>query len=338
MHNLDTIVAHFSNIDNWTQITHSVPGVIRGLVQGADGNITVSTGTNNGGYSSDDGLTWSGITYPFGGSHEIRDFTVNGNQRIGVGEGNTALTSVDGINWVDMDPQTSSWAYSGSAHHDGRWVATGYVGAVYASNTQGNDRLAYTTDLFDNDPARATWTTVSLPTAYPFYGVAYGAGKWVVLSHRSTQVVQSIDGVNWAVSAHTTPSSSQDLAFANDIFIAASDNSNGIMWSEDGDVWTNANITGPSSAYQHVLHNGVYWLAASNGSSTIAVSVDGKTWTSFANPTGVVFGAHTNLNNEGWVLGSWGGNTMYRVSNVPCEEFADYNLCDLDDAAECVFG
>ena len=69
-------------------------------------------------------------------------------------------------------------AYGNGVYVGVEWVGTG-------SNTQ-----SYSTDAI-------TWNTCTLPSSLMTAGVAYGAGKFVVVNYGSASCATSTDGITW---------------------------------------------------------------------------------------------------------------------------------------------
>ena len=63
----------------------------------------------------------------------------------------------------------------------------------------------------------------------------------------------------------------------NGIWVAGSNNNNGLYYSTDGKTWTQSNIT--SDNFNTVYYDNGIWVAGSYSDKGLYYSTDGKTWT-----------------------------------------------------------
>ena len=87
--------------------------------------------------------------------------------------------------------------------------------------------------------------------------------------------------------------------YANGLWVACSDSSNGLYWSEDGKTWTLSNISGVSFPGGARYANGL-WVACCGDNYGLCWSEDGKTWTR-SNITSGYFNGGARYANGLWV-------------------------------------
>ena len=276
----------------------------------ADTAITYSTdGVNwtNPPFSSDFRQSWFGVTY---GDGKFVAVSVDGSP-------SQSMYSTDGITWTKVTTQSSSWyelVYGGD-----KFVAVGTSAIMYSLTGTGADEdittlaltptskdLKYfnpgdkvtqaanfgtvksvgTDELVLRDTAAEGWTaTTTIDTRTGWYGLAYGAGKFVALAYNSTtprySVMTSPDGITWTgIYNNDMATKGWDaLVYANGKFVAvAQEGSPRSAYSLDGITWTAA-----SSIYNYLYTGLAYgnntWVAATMHTGTVAFSTDdGDYW------------------------------------------------------------
>lgn len=120
------------------------------------------------------------------------------------------------------------------------------------------------------------------------FDIAYGNGKFVVVSSGSSNYAHSSDGINWTQSSFTAPSGYniygvKAIHFANNKFVAISygsqaDNACLVMTSTDGVTWS-INDSMPGDYYSSITYGNNVFVAATYLSNTFAYSTDAVTWT-----------------------------------------------------------
>jgi hypothetical protein len=133
------------------------------------------------------------------------------------------------------------------------------------------------------------WTqTASLPAAFRANGVAYGNGRFVVISDSEARAAYSTDGHNWtAATLPVGPGTSRfwkSIAFGNGKFVAASGNngtSTVVVASSDGITWTAGSM--PVVGFWKVRFLKDKFIAT-GGSGGLAYSTDGLNWTKATMP------------------------------------------------------
>ncbi|MFQ2147420.1 hypothetical protein ACK33U_02225 [Aeromonas jandaei] len=150
-------------------------------------------------------------------------------------------------------------------------------GAFIAIRTGSNSNVYRSTD-------GKSWTSRTLQTTTDQVSIAYGNGKFVILSKSHATIHWSADGLTWATA--TLPQTGYlSLAFGNGVFVAVGPNK-GVAYSANGTAWTSASITSSGSwtTATVTFGNGVFVAASSGTAVEVAVSIDGVVWGVSASP------------------------------------------------------
>lgn len=207
---------------------------------------------------------------------------------------------------------------NGIAHANGRFVVvTNYydfgakeeIGSIWTS-TDGYDWTPLLTTVFDN---------------FTLYGVAYAAGKWVVVGSGG-MLQTSSDGVVWTRQLSGTTSLLRGLTYANNQWVAVG-TAGRIITSPDAVRWTDRTSGTTNDLWAVAYTNGSYVAAGLNG--TLLRSTDGITWsrvtissTSHLFHVSVWNDSFVAVGNSGTVLSSADGITW---TNVAAEgKFSDF--------------
>ena len=194
--------------------------------------------------------------------------------------------SYDGINWqLSFMPQNAKWM--DVEYGNGRWVAVpGYNTAYnyFATSTDGINWSYVPLDNpyatgFDSNYYTARWS-----------GIAYGAGKWVVVSGGDTaqqHMMYSFDGLTWSLGDHANQGGYYHSLMWNGantwLGLSSSPNasvSNGVVRSTDGYNWVGSN-TMPSTGYLYArgaYGNGWFVTARNNTGNFATRTIDGLRW------------------------------------------------------------
>ena len=211
------------------------------LVVGGSGKISAST----------DGITWSSPIQV--GSNIWNSITYGNGIFVIVGDNGYVSSSSDGMTW--STPQkvvpTTSIANNGSllsvAFGNNKFVATG-IGGIVTSE----DGLNW------SEPTRIEGRT--------YRKIAFGSGKFVLAPNGGYSAI-SADGISWQ-SKQTTSGTSQDVIFANNIFVSLSENKE-ISTSSNGLDWEQI-ITLDTSFYAYGICYGAYKFIVSGNKKTIS--------------------------------------------------------------------
>lgn len=179
-------------------------------------------------------------------------------------------------------PTGAAYVYTNGIYANGIYVLVA-GGRVSVSNTAAGggvtNKIYTSTDGF-------YWTERTLPESRAWAGVAYGAGKFVLMSTYSTsgnwltKVATSTDGITWAMVTTSGLGSTpvQDLAFGNGVFVATAP-SGATVRSTNGTAWT---AGGNASANNKMLFGNGFFVAWSSGDGDVKWSTDGLVWTASA--------------------------------------------------------
>ena len=165
------------------------------------------------------------------------------------------------------------------AYGDGVWVAVAY------SRGEEDSRIMRSTN------GGIDWTEVTTSfTGEKYFGVAYGDGKFVAVSDKSTYgntIVYSTDlGLTWQeasgyAAGTETNKGYKGIAYGGGRFVAVADGGNQrVSYSTDGINWTN--VTVPASDWQSVAYGDGTWVATAWQGSADHVMYstdDAQTWT-----------------------------------------------------------
>lgn len=166
-----------------------------------------------------EGINILGVT----GTAEITTLDVTTPRLVVVNNGTDGVAYSDngGNTWSESEmPVTAEWR--SIAFGNGRYVAV----AEGSSNTVG----AYSDDGIN-------WTQTTMPSGN-WYGICYGAGKFVSISYNSNSLAYSIDGINWTSITLTNSDNWNSITYGNGAFVIVGKNyyaysTDGITWVED---------------------------------------------------------------------------------------------------------
>ena len=139
-----------------------------------------------------------------------------------------------------------------------------------------SNQAAYSTDGIN-------WTGSSLPSESIWDSLAYGDGKFVVVSkaNNSRKAAYSTDGITWTVS--TLPATGafwESVTYGNGKFVAIAYGSSAAAYSTDGITWT-ASTLPASRNWIEIEYGAGKFVAAVEDSDNWAYSTDGINWTEF---------------------------------------------------------
>jgi len=224
--------------------------------------------------------------------------------------GSAILTSTDLVTWTEGEARPVNAHLSGIAYGPAGYIAVGSRDEGYGSSLRRGVVL-------QSDDGES-WAETALGYGLPASAVAYGNGRYVVLTDGGTAFV-STDGQTWEAAALPALGTVTAMTFGNGLFVCISNgrsfaSADGLHWSAsaqavyvgagslvfdgthfvvlignttvgfstDGIAWQTQDVTGVSMALQAVGYaNGVFaGLSFKNGTVTpLAVSTDGVHWT-----------------------------------------------------------
>lgn len=250
--------------------------------------------------SSPDGVTWT--QHESGTTNELVSPIYAGNQFVCVGVRSSIVTSTDGRNWTQRVSPTSSSLMS-AAYGNGITVAVGgdslggvETQAMVRSTNNGTD-----------------WQVVRQQLGTPFYRVAFGANRFVVLSVGASKMLLSQDGLVWQTNDFPFPSAvSLFYAGTNFFALGTAPEPDGtrfphIWTSPDALTWTDTTIavansglgcaaygagtyvaTGSIQGQSHWdwIRGTIYW---DPDEPLVVTSEDGRTWQQETAPSPILY-------------------------------------------------
>lgn len=122
------------------------------------------------------------------------------------------------------------------------------------------------------------WTASNVTNGI-FAAVTYGGGIWVAGSDKNNGLYYSLDGKEWGRS-NVQDQSFRIIVYANGVWLAPSNSvdgdSGGLYYSDDGKKWTR--VFSEYYKATRLEYGGGRWVFCANGDTSLATSVDGKTW------------------------------------------------------------
>lgn len=207
----------------------------------------------------------------------LNDVVWTGSAFVAVGDGGKVLTSGDGVDWVERATFTSV-DLGAVAAYGSDVVAVGFDTTVLLSSDGGESwRVKHS-----GDRVRLAAVTVNSSQI-----VAGGMD----LQTGDAFIIRSPDlGETWKV-VDSLPQSGHfvtDLAYANGIFVAATDvfspeSDARVLVSVDGQVWHDIILRDEVAASYAILYDGHQFIAAGSH-NTVFVSADGYNWTERQTP------------------------------------------------------
>ena len=206
---------------------------------------------------------------------------------------------------ITITNNTSSSGTFDVGVYDTSYNSNGNLFIVPAASTT---TVAYSTNGF-------SWSTSTLPSTASWQDVAYGNGRYVMVSYGSTTGAISTDGITWSTSTLPSASNWISIAYGNGIFVTVSRTSGSTAaYSTDGVTWSTSSIVGwPNNGQKIVFGNGRF-VAIANSTSTAYYSTDAITWTS----TNVIYTANTSMafGNGLFVISNNTSNPVYSTDAI----------------------
>jgi len=294
----------------WTRLPTPALSVTNAWYRGAFNNgtfVIVGGNNSNGAYSTTGGLTWTGSTLPISSAQSV---IYGADKFVAVGGSTTGAYSTDGISWSSsVLPSTVNFAdiaYGASGYvavgtnllgnstttyatsGDGiTWTTRTFTGGVYSAICYGNGKyvLWTTNGTAYTSTDGITWSGNSGLTN-SIYSVTYGNGYYVAVSQNGT-ITWSTDGASWSTTSLYNTATWDRVVFGNGRFIITGYEPGGTtqaLWSDTGTTkWYYSTM--PASAVWIAPAYGTVssqprWICAgySGGTSTIAISANGQTW------------------------------------------------------------
>ena len=297
------VVVTSPNGSNWmvrnTQTSKSLNGIAYG------NNRFVATTWDDSVVTSADGENWNVSLVQSNVALEGIGFGNGTFLAVGYEYGNgnytaRAFRSADGVDWALI----SSLSYASNdfvraTYVQGRWLVMESRGRANSSTdlstwtrneaslvpyvhgsayVNGNFFLLSDSGLMNVSEDGVTWSGAFYNGAVSrsLYGIAYGAGRYIMVASKGNIIMSSGDPSTWRAVASPTTDRLEDVVFANGRFVAVGE-SGTILVSTDGLNWFNQ-TRGPNHDLDGLaVGNGLAVAVGKNG--TILSSTDGSSWT-----------------------------------------------------------
>lgn len=249
--------------------------------------IAISSTSNTAAYS-EDAINWKTISLPF----TCKMVTFGGDKFVAVSNAGQVACSSDGVNWKSTASLGSSY-WSAITYGAGKFVAIREFGS-----------LAYSSD-------GVTWETIDLPSGLNApKAIAYGNGKFVIVSSGNGTAAYSSDGINWKTSYMPLTVYWNSIAFGNGAFVASAggsydgaQESDFVAYSKDGISWKLYDLP-KYAVWSAVTYGYDRFVIVSYGSNLAADSVNGINWTEGKLPYA-----------EKWTDVSYGAGRFFAISD-----------------------
>lgn len=161
-------------------------------------NLLIAVGNNGSIVTSTSGDTWAARNS--GTTDNLNDIAWTNDAIIVVGQNGRILKSDDRINWTTVPSGVTSNLNSIVFAADrNMFIAVGDNGTIIKSTNAG-----------------ATWSNLAVFSDGNFSDIAYGSGKFIIVS-RDGWVVESVDGISWT---RYLGQKHNSVAFGNGVFVA----------------------------------------------------------------------------------------------------------------------
>jgi uncharacterized repeat protein (TIGR02543 family) len=238
---------------SWTPQASGVTNTLSGIAYG--NGVYIAVGTNGMIVSSDAGVSWTNASITSG---KFEDIVYGDDGFVAVGEYGSILHSSDGVTWQNHFTPEGLADLQSVTHGEGRYVAVGMKNAAYTSDDG------------------VTWENRQSGASEDFFGVAYGAGKFVMAGTKGFSIFG--DGNSWSYPGSGTTTDIYTVAYGNGLFVAGG-NIGLILTSTDGTHWQQ--LPAVFEAYlDSVYGGGRFVMVGLNG--VIKTSVNGTDWTTAA--------------------------------------------------------
>jgi len=201
-----------------------------------------------------------------------RDIAYGNGVYVAIGDGLKVAYSYDCVTWniVDVSGLLNNLDTVSTALYV-VWGNDRFVIQIYYS-----DQILYSSDGIE-------WHAASLPSFEYWHGIAYGNGRFVVVSHGSMGskvAAYSDDAITWTPTVLSTSALWSQMTFGNGTFVAAATNLGYINYSTDNGVtWNASNLPDECYCANIAFGNGVFVAIDHSSGNTGVYSNDGSNWT-----------------------------------------------------------
>ena len=255
-------------------------------------NLWVAGGNTGQIRTSTDGVTWTTRTSNFAATAGFMQIAYGNGVFAALGpaqfSGVAVRTSTDGVTWTTRGSDLSA---SGLANRL-KYIGGRFVGTYASTNT-----------ITSTDGV--TWTTSSYNFTGEGYGIAYGAGIWMLVT--SGFVYTSTDATTWtALSSQNSVYGGYDVVYKNNKWITNQQIPN-VQYrsSSDTKFWV-TETTKTTTVFARFIDvpgvSHVYAISVGSGSPKIIRSLDGTQWSDVSSLPGVTINDLATDNRNGiWV-------------------------------------
>lgn len=120
--------------------------------------------------------------------------------------------------------------------------------------------------------------TAQLPSSSKWLSVAYGNGRFVAVSEDSNTVAYSDDGITWTTATMPYSLKWSSVTYGNGRFVAVAFESITAAYSDDGINWTTSMLPIKTRYWYLVTYGNNRFVALALSSTIAAYSDDGETW------------------------------------------------------------
>lgn len=179
-----------------------------------------------------------------------------------------------------------------------------YLNGIFFIFSYGTSTILSSTDGI-------TWVTSTLPGAsYDWYAIAYGAGKWVIVTGGAgnTSAV-STDGVTWVLGGAFTRTDTACMAYGAGLFVILGFGGY-VCTSPDGITWTytaNSIISTNATSISDVIFAAGLFVAVADQSSSGTAA--------FSSPDGITWTRRTLQNSTSWTSVTYANGLFVAVTN-----------------------
>ncbi|WP_337099389.1 InlB B-repeat-containing protein [Paenibacillus sp. YIM B09110] len=238
---------------SWTPQASGVTNALSGIAYG--NGVYVAVGATGMIVTSDDGVSWTNASITSG---QLNDVVYGDDGFVAVGYAGSILHSSDGVSWQSYFTPEGLAELKSVTYGEGRYVAVGTKNAAYTSDDG------------------VTWENRQSGASEDFFGVAYGASKFVMTGTNGFSIFG--DGNSWTYPVSGTSTDIYTVAYGNGLFVAGG-NIGLILTSADGTHWTQ--LPAVFEAYMDSVYAGRrFVMVGLNG--VIKTSVNGTDWTAAA--------------------------------------------------------
>ncbi len=161
-----------------------------------------------------------------------------------------------------------------------------------------------------------TWTSVTMPTASNWSGIAFGNSYWVaVASGTDTIAYSSANGLGWRTATLPVSASWIGVVYGAGKFVAIANGSSAAYSTNNGATWSAGNSL-PSATWTGLCYGGGIFVAVATSGTQAAYSSDGITWTSSTLPTSTNWTDVVYGNGRFVAISSAGTKTAYSFDGI----------------------